>query len=59
MAGGGAGGDAPDAQASALGLPYGQPQPPRRLGGATTGYNSFLVHELSSSHPAAIVVVID
>ena len=41
------------------GLPYGQPQPPRRLGGATTGYNSFLVHELSSSHPAAIVVVID
>ena len=31
VAGGGAGGDAPDAQASALGLPYGQPQPPRRL----------------------------
>ena len=31
MAGGGAGGDAPDAQASALGLPYGQPQPPKRL----------------------------
>src|SRR5208282_6597443 len=27
----GAGGDAPDAQASALGLPYGQPQPPKRL----------------------------
>ena len=27
MAGGGAGGDAPDAQATALGLPYGQPQP--------------------------------
>ena len=27
--GGGAGGDAPDAQASALGLPHGQPQPPR------------------------------
>src|SRR5208283_2500576 len=31
VAGGGAGGDAPDAQASALGLPYGQPQPPKRL----------------------------
>ncbi len=31
MAGGGAGGDAPDAQASALGLPEGQPQPPKRL----------------------------
>ena len=31
MAGGGAGGDAPDTQASALGLPYGQPQPPKRL----------------------------
>ena len=38
MAGGGAGagetplvGSAPDAQASALGLPYGQPQPPKRL----------------------------
>ena len=31
MAGGGAGGDAPDAQASALGLPHGQPQPPKRL----------------------------
>ncbi|MGA2706686.1 MAG: hypothetical protein ABSH35_37225, partial [Isosphaeraceae bacterium] len=30
VAGGGAGGDAPDAQASALGLPYGQPQPPKR-----------------------------
>ncbi len=30
MAGGGAGGDAPDAQASALGLPSGQPQPPKR-----------------------------
>ena len=31
VAGGGAGGDAPDAQASALGLLYGQPQPPKRL----------------------------
>ena len=31
MAGGGAGGDAPDAQALALGLPYAQPQPPKRL----------------------------
>ena len=31
VAGGGAGGDAPDAQASVLGLPYGQPQPPKRL----------------------------
>src|SRR5208337_4260471 len=31
VAGGGAGGDAPDAQASALGLPYGQPQPPKCL----------------------------
>src|SRR5208282_6845990 len=31
VAGGGAGGDAPGAQASALGLPYGQPQPPKRL----------------------------
>ena len=31
VAGGGAGGDAPDAQASALGLPCGQPQPPKRL----------------------------
>ena len=31
VAGGGAGGDAPAAQASALGLPYGQPQPPKRL----------------------------
>ena len=31
VAGGGAGGDAPDAQPSALGLPYGQPQPPKRL----------------------------
>ena len=31
MAGGGAEGDAPDAQASALGLPNGQPQPPKRL----------------------------
>ena len=31
MVGGGAGGDAPDAQASALGLPHGQPQPPKRL----------------------------
>src|SRR5208337_615588 len=31
VAGGGAGGDAPDAQASALGLPSGQPQPPKRL----------------------------
>jgi hypothetical protein len=31
VAGGGAGGDAPDAQASALGLLYGQPQPPTRL----------------------------
>ena len=31
VAGGGAGGDAPDAQASALGLPHGQPQPPKRL----------------------------
>ncbi len=31
MAGGRAGGDAPVAQASALGLPYGQPQPPKRL----------------------------
>src|SRR5208337_3832721 len=30
VAGGGAGGDAPDAQASALGLPSGQPQPPKR-----------------------------
>src|SRR5208337_3965577 len=29
VAGGGAGGDAPDALASALGLPYGQPQPPK------------------------------
>ena len=28
VAGGGAGGDVPDALASALGLPYGQPQPP-------------------------------
>src|SRR5271157_1731623 len=31
VAGGGAGGDAPDAPASALGLPYGQPQPPKPL----------------------------
>jgi hypothetical protein len=31
VAGGGAGGDAPDAEASALGLPHGQPQPPKRL----------------------------
>jgi len=31
VAGGGARGDAPDAQASALGLPCGQPQPPKRL----------------------------
>jgi len=31
VAGGGAGGDAPDAQASALGLPHGQPQPPKCL----------------------------
>ncbi len=31
MAGGGAGGDAPDVRASALGLPYGQPQPPKPL----------------------------
>ena len=29
VAGGGAGGDVPDALASALGLPYGQPQPPK------------------------------
>ena len=40
MAGGGAGGDAPDAQASALGLPHGQPQPPKRLSPSwdTTNY---------------------
>ena len=31
MAGGGAGGDAPDEQASALVLPCGQPQPPKCL----------------------------
>ena len=31
VAGGGAGGDAPDAQASAWGFPYGQPQPPKCL----------------------------
>ena len=31
MAGGGARGNAPDARASALGLPHGQPQPPKRL----------------------------
>jgi len=30
VAGGGAGGDAPDPQATALGLPCGQPQPPKR-----------------------------
>ena len=31
VAGGGAEGDAPDARASALGLPHGQPQPPKPL----------------------------
>src|SRR5271165_4232207 len=31
VAGGGAGGDAPDAQASALGLPSGSPSHPKRL----------------------------
>ncbi len=45
VAGGGAGaggtplvGSAPDAQASALGLPHGQPQPPKRLS-PSLGYN--------------------
>ena len=37
VAGGGAGGDAPDAEASTLGLPYGQPQPPKPGGTPLAG----------------------
>jgi hypothetical protein len=50
VAGGGAGGDAPDAQASALGLPYGQSQPPERL--AHHGIQRITV-EFSEKSPTA------
>src|SRR5271157_6121526 len=53
VAGGGAGGDAPDAQASALGLPYGQPQPPKRLSPSWDTTNHRGVQREVSSNPGA------
>jgi hypothetical protein len=56
VAGGGAGGDAPDAQASALGLPYGQPQPPKRL--AHHGIQRITVEFSEKSRELSIIELI-
>src|SRR5271165_1746636 len=64
VAGGGAGGDAPDAQASTLGFPHGQPQPPKRLspswdttnhGGVQRGVSHFPSWLMSASGWAGLL----